>query len=596
MLKENNLLPVALAPTLTSDVGRVQPPVTLRLGQSATSDSGRFVSEAGQYRYMSSNLWDNIGEDEVHQTPDEEDVHSSAPAAITGHAGDPFSMALTGPAQSLLQYHPSHAHARLLWRAHVENVEPLCKILHVPTVSDMLARCSSNPAVATKAEECLLFAVYHFAILSLEDAECMIQFGASRSTLLQRYHFCVRQALVTAGFLKTAEMMIMQAYVLFLLSCRSHYDPPTFWILTGVAVRIAQRMGLHRDGEAAALPPFEVQMRRRLFYQIIPLDGMASRESGVGIGLLPDQFDTLPPTNVNDSELWPSMTTQPVAHKGATEMVFCLARAYIGRSFNASKQFKDDEAVHRMIAKTEDEVEDMYLRYCEFANPLHLLTNLATRSALNAMRLRIRLPRLNDRPDTEEHRRERLQLSVKILDTDAAAHSHSNLKKYMWYIRPFFAWGTWDSLISVLSALPQRNSLSRSETDNLWEKVQAIYTNHDETLKLKQPLQVAIGRLTLKAWDANPPSASTPEPEFIAAFRASKSYQYRKKHNAGHSNDVRAPGEPKSDVLAPAENDNAVEVDQSPNFGFDFGDLLDNDSMDWVFWDNLIKDYQAQGS
>lgn len=125
--------------------------------------------------------------------------------------------------------------------------------------------------------------------------------------------------------------------------------------------------------------------------------------------------------------------------------------------------------------------------------------------------------------------------------------------------------------------------------------MQAIYTNHDETLKLKQPLQVAIGRLTLKAWDANSPTVNTPEPEFITTLRGSKSYQYRKKHHTGH-HDAGLAAKPEGNVPAPAENDNTVEVDQSPNFDFDFGDLLDNDNMDWVFWDNLIKDYQAQGS
>lgn len=110
-------------------------------------------------------------------------------------------------------------------------------------------------------------------------------------------------------------------------------------------------MGLHRDGEHSDLSPFEVQMQRRLFYQIIPLDGMTSRESGVGMGLMSDGFDTLPPLNFNDDQLWPGMSSRPIEQKGATEMTFCLARSFIGRSFVETKQLEDDAEVQRIIAR-----------------------------------------------------------------------------------------------------------------------------------------------------------------------------------------------------------------------------------------------------
>jgi hypothetical protein len=95
----------------------------------------------------------------------------------------------------------------------------------------------------------------------------------------------------------------MQALVLFFLPFRYFYNPHTYWILTGVAVRIAQRMGLHRDGEKLGLPPFDVQMRRRLFYQLLPLDGIASQMSGTGIAIMLDNCDTQQPLNINDDQI-----------------------------------------------------------------------------------------------------------------------------------------------------------------------------------------------------------------------------------------------------------------------------------------------------
>ncbi|WPB02089.1 uncharacterized protein RHO25_006723 [Cercospora beticola] len=600
ILKHNGLFPLAETRDSTP-LDTQNKPVALRSTQGATSQAGRLVTSTGSTRYVNSNLWDNIDDDEMQQASEEDDqeaVMSGMEDSVA--AEDPFSLALMADHRTLLRYHPDHSQAVATWRTYLENVEPLCKVLHTPTVGKLIERGALDPSTVTKTEECLLFAIYHFAVLSMTEADCLKQCQQPRAVLLKRYHFCARQALVNAKFLKTTDMNIMQAYVLFLLSCRTHYDPSTYWILTGVAARISQRMGLHRDGEAAGLPPFEVQMRRRLFYQVVPLDGMSSRESGVSDASTPDHFDTLPPLNVNDDQIWPGMTTKPVSQKGATEMVFCLSRSYIGRAFAASKQLKDDDEAQKMISRTEDEVEDLYLRYCEFANPLHLLTNLATRSALNAMRLRVRLPRLNERPDTDDSRRERLRLSCKILDTDAAAHTHSTLRKYMWYIGPLFAWGTWDALISIVTALQRPDSLSRTETDDMWEKVEQLYSNHmDLMIKSKSALQVAIGRLALKAWDANPPSKQTPQPEFIVALRASRRFQYLAKRamagpvEGATFDEVSLKQQPS--VLFDA---NATKPGDSPDldFDFDYGNLLDDSAPDWVFWDNLIKDFQSQGA
>ena len=124
----------------------------------------------------------------------------------------------------------------------------------------------------------------------------MREFGQSRTTLMSKYQYAVRQALINASWLETTEILVMQAFVLFLIAVRTQIDPHTFWIMTGVAVRIAQRIGLHRDGESLSLPPFDVEIRRRLFWQLLPLDGYAGQVSGTGISIAPNSWDTKQPS------------------------------------------------------------------------------------------------------------------------------------------------------------------------------------------------------------------------------------------------------------------------------------------------------------
>jgi hypothetical protein len=46
--------------------------------------------------------------------------------------------------------------------------------------------------------------------------------------------------------------------------------------MTGVAVRLGQTMGLHRDGITLGLSPFETEMRRRLWWHLVHLDFRAA--------------------------------------------------------------------------------------------------------------------------------------------------------------------------------------------------------------------------------------------------------------------------------------------------------------------------------
>lgn len=337
---------------------------------------GKLVAGDGKSRYIDSNLWLDTGTDDIHDLSDdgeaapEHQLSSSRPGLY-----DPISGALLGMTQDLLEFHPSYDHAMVLWTAHMQNVEPLCKILHIPTTAKMVETVARQPSTASKAQECQLFSIYHFAVFSMDEEDCIRHFGQSRSVLLPKYAHALRQALVNASWLKTTEMPVMQAYMLFLISGRSYIDPHTYWMLTGIGVRIAQRMGLHHDGEALGLPPFEVQMRRRLFWQLIPLDGFAGQHSGTGISMLPGSWDVKMPLNVNDDQIYPGMTQWPEEQKGATDMIYVLCRAGLSHYYSkvALRLKESGPSVHLQeggltdshIDEVERTLEDKFLRYCD---------------------------------------------------------------------------------------------------------------------------------------------------------------------------------------------------------------------------------------
>lgn len=609
ILLEHGLLPQGVQKSPSTEFPP-QESISLRFIEpnAETSKLGKVVVGHGGSRYINSTTWRNLEDDEMQHMYIENDYEeencekeeSGSPLASgVGFPSDPLTAALMGFRRNLLDCHPTHAEAMILWNNHIENVEPICKVLHIPSSTKMADEVSRKPETASRENECVLFAVYHFAVFTLTEEKCERLFGRSRDALMQRFHFATRQALVNASFLTTTDISVVQALILFLLACRHQYDPNVYWILTGVAVRIAQRMGLHRDGEALGLPPFDVQLRRRLFYQLIPLDGIASQLSGTGIAIAPESWDTKEPLNINDDQMWPGMTTAPQEQKGATEMMFCLARACVGKFFaksmrgTATDHSQHHSRVEPLIREAESEVEEKYIRYCDITNPLHFLTVGMARSAITSMRIKIRLPKVRNQTATDTERKELFQLAHKIIDTDAAAYAHAGLKRFQWHVRSFWAYGSWDSLIYVLTSLRRPGLLSRDEVDSTWSKVEQVYGNHGDLLKSKQALHIAFRTLTLKAWRSNPPSSSAPEPEFISILRSRKlatqvAVDGSKATTSDVGNHTTPPTGPNSAVDASLNFD-----DISADMGLDVSSEFDLDTEDWMLWDQLIKNDQA---
>ncbi|KAJ5380828.1 uncharacterized protein N7496_003256 [Penicillium cataractarum] len=588
ILKENGLLDTE---TTDEEVPIHQQSETSHV-EPVTSKTGRLLTGQGRSRYIDSHMWFNLGDDEIQQISADEDDDSMTPDSVSTKAilPDPLTGGFLGCQQSILHCHPSHTDAMKLWKTHAENVEPICKVLHIPSTGKMVESVSQRPEIASKADECLLFSIYHCAVFSISEEECMKVFKQDRSTIMKRFHAAARQALVNASFLKTTEIVVLQALYLYLLSSRYAYDPHTYWILTGISARIGQRIGLHRDGENLGLPPFEVELRRRLFYQVFPHDSRASQSAGIDYMSLPEAWDTRPPLNINDDQIWPGMTEKPVEQNGATDMMFCLSRAYVGKRLAESGKSintvgpwssSDSREAEEVISAAESEVEEKFIRYCDIVNPLHFLTIGLARSGMTAMRLKLRLPKVRDQTASSQERKELFQLAQKTLDTDAAVHSHGGTNKFQWHIKPFFLWGTRDSFIFMLTTLlKQRDLLSHDQIEAAWKSVAELYQNHDELFDSRQALSMAMRCLALKAWDSWKSSSSAPEPEFIRTLRSLRKNQDKRQHQ---SDALITPEAASSNDLSPATGVPGVDA-------FDVIEGLEFDVDDWISWDQLLKD------
>lgn len=206
------------------------------------------------------------------------------------HQGFIFGYSSTGV--DMLVLHPQQQHAHMFWEIYKENVDPLVKVLHIPTFEPVLLEAIADPEKVPKSLEPLMFAIYYGAVTSMTAKECKEKLGEDRMPLLNRYRFGLEQGLARANFLFCDEMILLQAFVVFMILLRRNDDARKIWTLTGLAVRIAQTLGIHRDGSHFGLKPFDIEMRRRLWWQVCILDARSSEDHGCDPTIVEAQFDT----------------------------------------------------------------------------------------------------------------------------------------------------------------------------------------------------------------------------------------------------------------------------------------------------------------
>jgi len=114
--------------------------------------------------------------------------------------------------------HPPPVDILKLWQTYLDNVEPLLKILHVPTVQQSITNASGDLDTVSKPMEALMFSMYACAINSMNDADCRSVFGDPKTILFRRYNAAAKQALLGTEFLKSSELVVLQAFVLSLVS------------------------------------------------------------------------------------------------------------------------------------------------------------------------------------------------------------------------------------------------------------------------------------------------------------------------------------------------------------------------------------------
>lgn len=114
--------------------------------------------------------------------------------------------------------HPSQVQVFKLWQVYLDNVNPLLKVTHTPTLQARIIDAAGDVANISPPLEALMFAIYCIAVFSLSDDDCRISFGTPRQDVLRAYQLGAREALLRCDFLRSADRDCLTAFHLYLVS------------------------------------------------------------------------------------------------------------------------------------------------------------------------------------------------------------------------------------------------------------------------------------------------------------------------------------------------------------------------------------------
>jgi hypothetical protein len=369
--------------------------------------------------------------------------------------------------------HPPAGLIHQLWQTFIENVNPLTKLVHVPSLQPAIEKAITNIEHVPRGFEALMFAIYSMAVLSLTEDECKEILGETQAILLRRYVAATKESLSRAGFISSTSIVVLQALVLHIISIRDDYEPRAVWSLTGLAIRVAEGMGMHLEGILLGLSPFETEIRRRIWWQLRMYDFRAAELCGQAKFRDFELDETTPkkPANINDSDLYPTMSQAAAESTKPTEMIWCMLRFELfgfaatqkarmhklGKAVFVSNEYAamnmDDLKIKNVFIKElEDRIETKYLGFCDPSQPLQLMALLGGRSTTNIVLFMAHHPRRWANMDHVPASEKQLVWSIviQLLEQYNMMQSSPQLRCFAWNI-PYFI--QWHAVIHVLDTL-----------------------------------------------------------------------------------------------------------------------------------------------
>lgn len=249
--------------------------------------------------------------------------------------------------------------------------------------------------------------------------------------------------------------------------------------MDGLAIRIAHSLGLHRDGKRLGLPPFQSEIRRRLWWHLLTRDVRAGEDYGLENTsnlLLTSEVGL--PANIDDADISPDMQQAPEPKVGWTAMTFSLIFIDLAKTAQkiltlaASSSSPPREEIRAQIIEEGKTRMENWLSHCNPVIPQHRFAQACCRFVFRKYgfitRLQWDLLRHTDPRAgfaTEANLIEALDLIFPMLNEDEL------LKKYAWASKIYPQYTITIYVLWHLCVRPEGPNVDRA-----WQAIETLFS------------------------------------------------------------------------------------------------------------------------
>jgi hypothetical protein len=222
--------------------------------------------------------------------------------AVLFQADSPFHSPFKVIYPDMLHHVPTRRQSHALYRCFFSGVHAITPLVHPPTVLKQYETFwdwYERRHEVEEPEPCtdpsfipLLYAIWYGGSVSIPAKSMKLEFGGnSRATLSAQLHDEVTRTLTIISFPKTPSMPGLSAFLIVQTILAKEEEPLTSSLFVGLALRVGQTMGLHRDPAQFGMDGREAEIRRRNWWHIVYMDSVVAMASGL-------------PPQVSDENYW----------------------------------------------------------------------------------------------------------------------------------------------------------------------------------------------------------------------------------------------------------------------------------------------------
>ena len=287
--------------------------------------------------------------------------------------------------QVLAQYLPSRQEADRLTASYFRSRGASAPFIHASYFRRLYKDFWKDPLRAPVLWTSIFFSICHIARNTLTS-------GQENGIPDDRFNAASAHCLALGEYFRPKRFSVESLLLFVQAKCMTSLGmSPDLGLIIGLTIRIAIRMGYHRDPDMFQLSAFEKEMRRRTWSLCMQLDLLISFQLGLPSNIQFPTWDTQPPRNLQDWDLDEDTKELPPARPDSepTDILFYIAKHRLMTVFEKILRHTLSTVTNGSIDVDEldNEIRNVYLAFPEILRPRPMADSVVDSSSLTVTRL-----------------------------------------------------------------------------------------------------------------------------------------------------------------------------------------------------------------